>query len=56
MTIESIVQWFNTAKPEPTNQDLVNEQADGFGHRKVLSGRHSTIQISVYNPNKREHL
>lgn len=27
MTIESIVQWFNTAKPEPTNQDLVKQIA-----------------------------
>ena len=36
--------------------ELVNEQADEFGHRKVLSGRHSTIQLSVYNPNTKEHL
>ena len=27
MTISSIVQWFNTAKPEPTNQDLVKQIA-----------------------------
>ena len=25
MTIESIVQWFNTANPEPTDQDLVKQ-------------------------------
>lgn len=41
---------------EQVIRELVNEQADEFGHRKVLSGRHSTIQLSVYNPNKREHL
>ena len=27
MTIESIVQWFEIAKPEPTNQDLVKQIA-----------------------------
>ena len=27
MTINSIVQWFNVAKPEPTNQDLVKQLA-----------------------------
>ena len=50
--------------PEPINyyefeqiiRMIVNEQADEFNHRQVLSGKHSTIQISVYNPNKREHL
>ena len=41
---------------EQVIRELVNEQADGFGHRKVLSGRHSTIQLSVYNPNTKEHL
>ena len=41
---------------EQVIRQLVNVQADGFGHRKVLSGRHSTIQLSVYNPNTKEHL
>ena len=41
---------------EQVIRELVNEQADGFGHRKVISGRHSTIQLSVYNPNTKEHL
>ena len=41
---------------EQVIRGLVNEQADEFGHRKVLSGRHSTIQLSVYNPNTKEHL
>lgn len=37
-------------------RELVNEQAEEFGHRKILSGKHSTIQLSVYNPNTKEHL
>lgn len=41
---------------EQVIRDLVNEQADEFVQREVLSGRHSTIQISVYNPNTKEHL
>lgn len=41
---------------EQVIRELVNEQADEFGHRKVLCGRHSTIQISIYNPNTKEHL
>ena len=41
---------------EQVIRELVNEQADEFGHRKVLSGRHSTIRLSVYNPNTKEHL
>lgn len=41
---------------EQVIRELVNKQADEFGHRKVISGRHSTIQISVYNPNTKEHL
>lgn len=27
MTIQSIIQWFDTAKPEPTNQDLLKQIA-----------------------------
>ena len=41
---------------EQVIRELVNKQADEFEHRKVISGRHSTIQISVYNPNTKEHL
>lgn len=41
---------------EQVIRDLVNEQADEFGHRKVLCGRHSTIRLSIYNPNTKEHL
>lgn len=41
---------------EQVIRKLVNEQAAEFGHRKVLSGRHSTIQLSIYNPNTKEHL
>lgn len=41
---------------EQVIREFVNKQADEFGHRKVISGRHSTIQLSVYNPNTKEHL
>ena len=41
---------------EQVIREFVNEQAGEFGHRKVISGRHSTIQLSVYNPNTKEHL
>lgn len=30
MTIQSIIQWFDTAKPEPTNQDLLKQIAFHF--------------------------
>lgn len=51
-----ITQMIDHHEFEQVIRQLVNEQADEFGHRKVLSGKHSTIQLSVYNPNTKEHL
>ena len=51
-----ITQMVDHHEFEQVIRNLVNEQADEFGHRKVLSGRHSTIKLSVYNPNTKEHL
>lgn len=41
---------------EQVIRGLVENQLKDFDNPEILSGKHSTVKLSVYNPNLKEHL